>query len=73
MLFVYIIYFLAVAYLACGFVFAIFFITKGVQQVDEGVEGSSTGFRLIILPGTMVFWPLLLKKWVHALKNKSHD
>ncbi|HXL58364.1 MAG TPA: hypothetical protein VN958_19010 [Chitinophagaceae bacterium] len=51
-------------YLACGFVFMIPFIIKGVDVIDEGAHGSSIGFRIIIIPGTIVFWPVLLRKWM---------
>lgn len=51
-------------YLFAGLVFAIPFITKGVTKIDEGAHGSKWGFRIIIIPGTIVFWPLLLKKWI---------
>ena len=55
-------------YLAAGLVFSIPFVIKGVIQIDEGAVGSKWGFRLIIIPGSMVFWPLLLKKWIRARK-----
>lgn len=59
-------------YLSIGFVFAIPFVIKGVTRIDEGALGSGWGFRVIIIPGTMVFWPLLLKKWLAESKsNKS--
>jgi hypothetical protein len=61
----------AAIYLAIGFLFAIPFVIKGVNKVDEGAHGGSIGFRIIIIPGTMVFWPLLLKKWLKAAKTKS--
>jgi hypothetical protein len=51
-------------YLFTGLVFAIAFITKGVEKVDEGANNAGWGFRLIIIPGTIVFWPVLLKKWL---------
>lgn len=60
---------LAIIYLACGLLFAIPFVTKWVDQLDEGAHGSSIGFRIIIIPGVMVFWPLLLKKWVLRRKH----
>jgi len=60
-------------YLACGFVFAIAFIAKGVEKLDEGAHGASIGFRIIVIPGAMVFWPLLLKKWMHSSKATHHD
>lgn len=63
---------IAVIYLALGFIFAIPFIIKGVSTIDDGAKGSSIGFRIIILPGVIVFWPLLLKKWIKA-KPLNHD
>lgn len=63
---------LVAVYLACGFIFAIVFVLKGVDKVDEGAHGSGWGFRLIIIPGVMVFWPILLGKWMKA-KPQSHD
>jgi hypothetical protein len=53
-------------YLAAGLVFAIPFVIKGVTKIDEGAYGSTWGFRMIIIPGTIVFWPLLLKRWLKA-------
>ena len=55
-------------YLFAGLVFAIPFVIKGVAKIDEGAHGSKWGFRIIIIPGTIVFWPFLLKKWM-----KSHN
>jgi hypothetical protein len=56
-------------YLACGFVFMIPFIVKGVDVIDEGARCSSIGFRIIIIPGVIVFWIVLLKKWIKMKKN----
>ena len=58
-------------YILCGFLFAIPFVMKGVTEVDEGTHGTKLGFRLIIIPGTIEFWPLLLSKWIKS--NKKHD
>ncbi|THU34895.1 hypothetical protein FAM09_23160 [Niastella caeni] len=55
---------LIVTYLLCGLLFAIPFVIKGVNRIDETAHGGSIGFRIIIIPGVMVFWPLLLKKWM---------
>jgi hypothetical protein len=57
MLIVTVIFSLVAIYLAAGLVFAIPFVTKGVTQIDEGAAGSKWGFRVIIIPGVMVFWP----------------
>ena len=58
-------------YLATGLLFAIPFVVKGVSKVDEGAHGATWGFRVIIIPGTIVFWPLLLKRWISASKKKQ--
>ncbi|MEP7164380.1 MAG: hypothetical protein ABI741_06795 [Ferruginibacter sp.] len=57
-------------YLAAGFIFSIIFIAKGLQVLDEGAHGTGIGFKLIIVPGCIVFWPVLLKKWMKAGRNK---
>jgi len=60
-------------YLSCGFVFAIPFVIKGANKIDEGAHGATWGFRLIIMPATIVLWPVLLKKWIAANKTKTND
>jgi len=58
-------------YLVMGVVFAIAFLLKGITIVDEGAKGATIGFRIIILPGVIIFWPLLFKKWIKASKSKQ--
>jgi regulator of protease activity HflC (stomatin/prohibitin superfamily) len=58
------------AYLLSGLVFAIAFLAKGLTIVDEGAHGSSIGFRIVIIPGVIVFWPFLLYKWRKAKKER---
>jgi hypothetical protein len=60
-------------YLICGFVFALAFVFKGARVIDEGARDSTIGFKIIIIPASMVFWPLLLTKWIRVSKNQSHD
>jgi TM2 domain-containing membrane protein YozV len=59
-------------YLATGLLFALFFLIKGVNKIDTSAIGSGWGFRIIILPGTIVLWPLLLNKWIKT-KKVQHD
>jgi len=65
---VYLILLIVGLYLAAGLVFAVPFAIKGVTRIDENAVGSKWGFRLIIIPGSIVFWPLLLRKWLKAHK-----
>jgi uncharacterized membrane protein YphA (DoxX/SURF4 family) len=53
---------LAALYLSFGLLFAVFFLTSGIHKIDDGAHGSSFTFRLIIAPGVVVFWIVLLKK-----------
>jgi len=59
-------------YLLFGLLFAIPFVIKGVGKIDEGAKDSTIGFRIIIIPGVIVFWPFLLWKWINV-KTMPHD
>jgi hypothetical protein len=56
-------------YLACGLVFAIPFALVGVKRIDPHATLGSWGFRLLIGPGTVAFWPLLLHRWISGVKE----
>ena len=60
---------IAAVYLALGVVFVIPFLIKGLNKVDEGAHGSTFGFKIIIIPGVIVFWPVLLSKWMKSNLN----
>lgn len=51
------------AYAAIGFVFAAAFVTRGVGALDPVAKNSGWGFRALLFPGTVAFWPLLAKRW----------
>lgn len=65
-----IILWIAIVYLLCGILFAIPFALVGAADIDEGAQGAPWGFKLIIIPGTAIFWPLLLGKWIRARRSK---
>ncbi len=54
---------LVLAYLACGVLFAIPFLARGAAAIDPGAREGTRGFRLIVLPGVVALWPLLLLRW----------
>jgi len=61
-------------YPACGLVFAVPFALVGVKRIDPHAAQGSWGFRLLIIPGTMAFWPLLLLRWTKGIhKSPGED
>ncbi len=50
---------LVMAYLLIGVSFAGVFVTRWAERLDPGVRGSTRGFRVMILPGSIILWPLL--------------
>jgi hypothetical protein len=56
------------AYLAAGLIFALCFVIAGIGRIDAAARDSSLGFRLIVLPGAVALWPLLLKRWIEATR-----
>lgn len=53
----------ALIYLMIGLVFSIAFITIGAPRLDRAVQGSSRMFRVLLIPGSALVWPLLALKW----------
>ena len=47
-------------YLLIGFVFAAWFAWRGAQRLDSAAANGSLGFRLLLIPQTVVIWPLPL-------------
>jgi hypothetical protein len=50
-------------YAGAGLLFALPFLAWGLPRIDTAARGSSLAFRLLILPGTVALWPLLLRRW----------
>lgn len=49
-------------YLAVGVFFALYFVWRGVNRVDPSAREGGVGFRLLILPGTVALWPLMVAR-----------
>jgi hypothetical protein len=52
------------AYLAVGVPFALLFAVRGVARIDPVARESTRGFRVLLVPGAVALWPLLLVRWV---------
>jgi hypothetical protein len=51
-----------------GIAFAPLFLSIGIRRVDEHSIGATLGFHIIILPGVIALWPLLLYRWVQSYR-----
>jgi len=49
-------------YTAAGALFALWLVAKGIYRLDPQASNCSIPFRLIIVPGVVALWPLLLWK-----------
>ena len=45
-------------YLLIGVLFGLYFITRGIRH--EPIEGKAPVLRLMLLPGAILIWPLLI-------------
>ncbi len=55
-------------YGAAGALFAGPFLARGAAAIDPGARGASRGFRIVVLPGVVAFWPLLARRWAAAAR-----
>ena len=49
-------------YLLLGVVFAVVFVIFLAPRVDPGAADSSWGFRIMVIPGLTLLWPLMLHR-----------
>jgi len=50
-------------YVGLGFLFAIVFVSFGVDRLVSEARGAGPGFRLLILPGVAALWPMFFYRW----------
>ncbi len=50
-------------YLLCGLIFALPFAFLGVRKIDPHAAHGTWGFRVLIIPGAILLWPLLARRW----------
>ena len=53
---------LLTAYGTLGVLFAIPFLMFGISRIDSRANGAGLPFRLIVFPGVVALWPLLLQR-----------
>ncbi len=60
-------------YLGLGFLFAVWFVMRGVTKLDEAAKDTSAGFRLIIFFGAVAFWVLLAWRLFKGEKRPTEN
>jgi len=64
---------IAGGHLAVGVLFAIPFVTRGVQRIDPAARDGSWGFRVLIVPGVALLWPLLVWRWANGSNHPPSE
>lgn len=50
-------------YAVVGILFSIGFAARGVTAIDSAARGTRMPFRLLVMPGAALLWPLLAVRW----------
>ncbi|MDY8134550.1 hypothetical protein [Aquimarina sp. 2201CG5-10] len=58
-------------YAIIGVLFGIYFFIKGAFQIDELIADSKWTVRLLLVPGAIGLWPILLLKILKTSKTKA--
>ncbi len=51
-------------YLSAGAVIAMLFLLFAAPRLDNATKQSSIAFRLLIFPGLVALWPLIILRWL---------
>lgn len=62
-------WFIVAVHALLGLAFAGAMLFFGVGRIDPSARGAGLGFRLLILPGMVVLWPVLAWKWWGFLRR----
>lgn len=63
--------YVAITYLVLGLLFSVVFVTRLITELDESAKGSTWIFRLLILPGCIALWPVLLNKYLKNVQQRN--
>ncbi len=60
-------------YFGLGVLFAIAFISMRLKHSDPDAAQGTIGFRLIILPGIILMWPALARRWMAGITTPREE
>jgi hypothetical protein len=58
-------------YVAAGGLFGGWFVFMGVARLDANAYTAPIGFRILIFPGAIALWPVLLVKLTTMARRKA--
>jgi hypothetical protein len=58
------------AYAAAGAVFAVLFLLKWVGRLDPVAAHATWGFRVLVFPGVILFWPLFAARLIRQPRGR---
>jgi hypothetical protein len=53
-------------YALVGLIFALPFVMRGAGRIDPVARTGTAGFRILIIPGVIALWPLLMSRWIRG-------
>ncbi|MBN8644111.1 MAG: hypothetical protein J0L61_02590 [Planctomycetes bacterium] len=56
----------AAAYLGVSVAFGVAFAFRGAASIDPAARGAPLSFRLLIVPGAALLWPVLARRWARG-------
>lgn len=54
-------------YLGLGVLFAVPFMLLRLKKSDPDAADATWGFKLIVLPGVVLLWPALARRWMAGI------
>ena len=60
---------LAESYAAAGALFGVLFLWRWVGQLDPAAARATWGFRVLVFPGVVLFWPLFAVRLVRLRRG----
>ncbi len=57
------------AYIAMGIAWLLPFHRFALPMIDESARGASWGFKILVSPGVVALWPVILWKWNTARRG----
>jgi len=50
-------------YAAIGVIVGVPFVVFGIGGIDPAAKGAPWTFRVLVLPGVIALWPLMIHRW----------